>query len=184
MGLAMLQKIMDFDHKISGKIRIQPEQKFLWRLAAFLAHTGDSWYWLGALFLLWLLASGEWHYKTAFLAIGIAVQIVIIFAIKFTVRRSRPEGQWGAFYRNTDPHSFPSGHAARAGLLLAMAVGLGPAWFALVITVWAPIMSLARVVMGVHYLVDVVAGLLIGILIGWLVLLLEPFWLQLVPFVF
>ncbi len=180
----MLQKIMDFDHKISGKVRIHPGQKLLWNAAAILAHTGDSWYWLGVLFLVWLLAKGEWHNKAAFLAIGIAVQIVIIFAIKFTVRRSRPAGEWGAFYRNTDPHSFPSGHAARAGLLAAMAVWLGPAWFALVIVIWAPIMSLARVVMGVHYLVDVVAGLLIGILIGWLVILLEPFWLLLVPFAF
>lgn len=180
----MLQKIMDFDHKISDKIRIRPGKKLLWNVAAILAHTGDSWYWLGALFLVWLLAKDEWHNKAAYFAIGIAVQIVIIFAIKFTVRRSRPAGEWGAFYRNTDPHSFPSGHAARAGLLAAMAVGLGPAWFALVIVIWAPIMSLARVVMGVHYLVDVLAGLLIGILIGWLVILLEPFWFLLVPFVF
>ncbi len=180
----MLHKIMEFDHKISEKIRIRPEQKLLWHLAAFLAHTGDSWYWLGALFLVWLLVKGEWHYKAAFLAIGIVVQIVVIFAIKFTVRRSRPEGEWGAFYRNTDPHSFPSGHAARAGLLAAMALGLGPAWFALVLVIWAPVMSLARVVMGVHYLVDIVAGLLIGLLIGWLVILLEPFWLLLVPFAF
>lgn len=180
----MLHKLMDFDHTKSEKIRIQPARKVLWHIAAFLAHTGDSWYWLGALFLVWLLTKGEWHNKAAFLAIGIAIQIVIIFAIKFTVRRSRPAGDWGAFYRNTDPHSFPSGHAARAGLLAAMAVGLGPAWFALLIIIWAPIMSLARVAMGVHYLVDVVAGLLIGILIGWLAILLHPFWLLLVPFVF
>ncbi len=36
---------------------------------------------------------------------------VIVLAIKFSIRRRRPEGEWGAMYRKTDPHSFPSGHA-------------------------------------------------------------------------
>ena len=51
---------------------------------------------------------------------GILILAALVLAIKFLVRRQRPEGEWGAIYRNTDPHSFPSGHAARAVLLAGL----------------------------------------------------------------
>ena len=54
-------------------------------------------------------------------------------------------------YRKTDPHSFPSGHAARAFMIAVLATGLGPGWLAVVLWVWAPLVSVARVAMGVHY---------------------------------
>ena len=85
---------------------------------------------------------------------------------KFPIRRRRPEGEWGGIYRNTDPHSFPSGHAARAFLIAVMATGLGPAWAGVILWFWAPLVALARVAMGVHYASDIVAGMFVGILIG------------------
>jgi undecaprenyl-diphosphatase len=94
--------------------------------------------------------------------------------IKFTVRRRRPEGEWGKIYRNTDPHSFPSGHAARAVMLAVMALGLGPAWFAILLCVWAPMVVLARVTMGLHYPTDVLAGALLGLLMGGIMFSLLP----------
>jgi undecaprenyl-diphosphatase len=90
--------------------------------------------------------------------------------IKFTIRRQRPEGEWGAIYRSTDPHSFPSGHAARAVMLAVVAMGTGPAWFAALLVVWAPLVCLARVAMGVHYLSDILAGMLLGLVLGGITL--------------
>jgi len=91
-----------------------------------------------------------------------------VMMLKFIIRRRRPEGEWGGIYRNTDPHSFPSGHAARAFMIALVATSLGPAWAGILLWVWAPLVSLARVAMGVHYLSDIVAGALLGILIGLL----------------
>jgi undecaprenyl-diphosphatase len=82
------------------------------------------------------------------------------------VRRRRPEGEWGRIYRSTDPHSFPSGHAARAFLIATIAAGLGPPGLAIALWIWAPFVALARVAMGVHYLSDIVAGALFGILVA------------------
>ena len=101
--------------------------------------------------------------------IGLAV---VVLCIKFLVRRRRPEGEWGGFYRKTDPHSFPSGHAARAFLIAVLVIGLGPAWLAAILCIWAPLVCLARVAMGVHYLSDILAGMLIGLLAGMLIILL------------
>ena len=91
---------------------------------------------------------------------------VLVQALKFTIRRRRPEGEWGTVYRFTDPHSFPSGHAARAFLIAAIASFLGPAWLALILWVWAPLVSLARVAMGVHYVSDVLAGAIVGVVVA------------------
>ena len=72
----------------------------------------------------------------------------------------------GGIYRNTDPHSFPSGHAARAFLIAAVASVLAPAWLGIILWIWAPLVSLARVAMGVHYVSDVLAGALLGIAVA------------------
>jgi undecaprenyl-diphosphatase len=97
-----------------------------------------------------------------------------VMTAKQLIRRRRPEGEWGAIYRNTDPHSFPSGHAARAFLIAVIAAGLGPSWLAVILWIWAPLVALARAAMGVHYLSDVVAGAVVGIVVGLLALWLNP----------
>lgn len=105
---------------------------------------------------------------------SISLLAVLVLAIKFRVKRVRPEGEWGRIYRHADPHSFPSGHAARAFLLATIAWGLGPAWLAVVLWLWAPLVALARVAMGVHFLSDILAGAVLGIVVAWLVLQTYP----------
>ena len=60
-------------------------------------------------------------------------------------------------------------------LLAVLAIGLGPAWLALALAVWAPLVMLARVAMGVHFLSDVLAGALAGALVGLVALFFIPF---------
>lgn len=140
-------------------------------LAAVLAHSGDSWFWLAGLGLLWWLGTDYWKKITLTLIITIFLTALVVFVVKFTVRRRRPEGEWGKFYRSTDPHSFPSGHAVRVVMLAVVVLGIGPLWLGLLLLAWAPFVGLARVAMGVHYLSDVLAGMLLGLVIGVLALL-------------
>jgi len=179
-----LRSILDADQQFSQRLKLDEPGGFWFKAAAFLAHSGDSWFWMAALIIIWVLGEGSWRTWAASLGFGIVAQALLVFAIKLVVRRRRPEGDWGAIYRQTDPHSFPSGHAARAALLAVLAFGLGPAWFAVVMLVWAPLVSLARVMMGVHYLSDILAGILVGIMMGGLVLAVLPAVMQLVPFLF
>jgi undecaprenyl-diphosphatase len=102
--------------------------------------------------------------------VSVLVTAAIVMLIKFTVRRRRPEGEWGGLYRKTDPHSFPSGHAARATMLAVTALILGPNWFGWLLILWAPLVILARVAMGVHYLSDVLAGAMLGGGLGFILL--------------
>jgi undecaprenyl-diphosphatase len=158
----MIQRLLTLDEAWSRRLRVAERPGLLRSLAAFLAHSGDSWFWLLGLAVLWVLANPAWRERAQVLAVGVLVTAVVVLAIKFLVRRRRPEGEWGAIYRSTDPHSFPSGHAARALMLAVLAIFLGPAWFAVLLLIWAPLVSLARVAMGLHYLSDVVVGALLG----------------------
>lgn len=180
----MLRKILELDYRASSHLRLSNTRGVFRSVMVFFAHSGDSWFWLAALFLVWLLDKGEWHTRAALMATGILGLAVLVLLIKFTVRRRRPAGEWGAIYRNTDPHSFPSGHAARAIFLAVLALGLGPLWFGILLLVWAPLVALARVALGVHYLSDIVAGLFLGLLAGLGMIALCPWLILTFPTIF
>lgn len=180
----MFQRLMNADLRASQRVRLHQNESIAWKLAVFFAHSGDSWFWMAGLILVWLFTRGAWHKNAALMGIGVGVLAVLVLAIKFTIRRQRPEGEWGAIYRNTDPHSFPSGHAARAAMLAVIAWGLGPAWFGWVVMIWAPLVSLARVSTGVHYLSDILAGLLFGAVAGFGMLAIAPLLIHWFPFLF
>jgi len=164
-------ELLALDARWTQRVRIAERPGPLRSAAAVLAHSGDSWFWALGLLLLWGFGGEPWRAWALRLLGGIAILAAIVLVIKFAVRRRRPEGEWGAIYRNTDPHSFPSGHAARAILLATLVMGWGPAWLAAALVVWAPLVSLARVAMGLHYLSDVVAGGLLGLFVGGIGLL-------------
>jgi undecaprenyl-diphosphatase len=164
--------LIELDARLTERIRIAEQPGPLRGLAAFLAHSGDSWFWLVGLGVLWWLGTDYWKRIALTLIIAILLTALIVFIVKFTVRRRRPEGKWGKFYRSTDPHSFPSGHAVRAVMLAVVVLGIGPLWLGLLILAWAPLVGVARVAMGLHYLSDVLAGMLLGVVMGVLVLLI------------
>jgi len=182
--MTLRRDLVGWDYQISAKLRMQTRASLTWKLAVFFAHSGDSWFWMAGLVLIWALTRGAWHDRAALLGLGVCGLAVLVLSIKFIVRRQRPPGEWGSIYRNTDPHSFPSGHAARAFMLAVMALGLGPGWFGLLLIIWAPLVSLARVATGVHYISDVLAGGLLGALTGWLLILLQPYIVGLFAFLF
>lgn len=179
----LIQKILQLDADLSSKMRLDQSNRW-WKLAAFLAHSGDSWFWMLGLVLVWIFGNPYWHRISALMAVAVGGLALFVIAVKFTIRRQRPPGEWGAIYRNTDPHSFPSGHAARAGLLAVLAAGLGPLWFGLCVIFWAPLVSIARVKTGVHYLSDIIAGLVLGIIAGFIMLSINTWFVSTFPFFF
>jgi undecaprenyl-diphosphatase len=159
-----VNKVAAADAQGSAWLAGLPERvHFLRPFAILLAHSGDSPLWIVGLLLTLWLGSDRWRYEAGVDLIGVIVTAGIIVLIKFAVRRPRPAGEWGQGYRRIDPHSFPSGHAARAAMLAVVALALGPAWWAAALFVWAPLVGLARVIMGVHYLSDIVVGAGCGI---------------------
>jgi undecaprenyl-diphosphatase len=168
------EKLLELDYRYTERLCLPDRSKGLRKLAGFLAHSGDSWFLLSGLALIWLLGSPFWKLRAALMIVGILLTALVVFIIKFIVRRQRPEGEWGAIYRKTDPLSFPSGHAARAVMLAILALSVGPLWFSVLLAVWAPLVVLARVMLGVHYFSDVLVGAILGIGLGLVITRFYP----------
>ena len=186
--MGFIKHILELDRDRSYSLRVAEKPGTLRNLAMLFAHSGDSWFWGLGMLILWLAGSVFWKQWAVYQLFWISMLVAVVMSLKFSIRRRRPEGEWGAIYRNTDPHSFPSGHAARSFLIAVLASFLGPGWLAVILWIWAPLVSLARVAMGVHYVSDVVAGAIVGILFGliaypfspvifnWISQAMMPFW--------
>lgn len=169
-----LDALVEFDHRVSSHLRLGPEHGFWWKLSTLMAHSGDSWFNLPVLILVWLIDRGQWHNLAAIQVLGICGVALIVGGIKLIFRRQRPAGEWGGVYRKSDPLSFPSGHAARVALLTVLVWNLAPVWLAVIFLIWAGFVCLARVTTGVHYLLDVIGGVLVGIIGAQSLLLILP----------
>jgi membrane-associated phospholipid phosphatase len=158
-----VKRALALDTALTARLALPETKRGLRLLALFIAHTGDSVVWAILLICAWFFGgTGQWRARVLVTVIGFLAAEIVTVAVKAIVRRPRPPGTFGAFYRRTDPNSFPSGHAARAGLLCIISGILGPLPAFITILVWSPIMVLSRVTIGIHYLSDVLAGILIG----------------------
>ena len=163
-----IKNLLIKDAEYTERIRIPEKNPLLKKAAAFFAHSGDSWFWGVGLILLWFIGPRSWRPQIALLFLGIFFTAVTVLIMKFSIKRPRPEGDWGQVYRSSDPHSFPSGHAARATMLTVITLLSGCWPLSLGLLVWAVLVQIARVALGVHYFSDVIVGSLIGIVMGFL----------------
>lgn len=161
-----LTNLLNKDAQYSNKIRIPEEKPWIKNTAAILAHSGDSWFWGVGLVLLYFFGPLALRSQILLLFVGIFFTAVSVLVLKFLIKRPRPEGEWGQIYRNSDPHSFPSGHAARATMLTVIMLLTGFTWIGLIMVVWTLLVDISRVGLGVHYISDILVGTLIGILMG------------------
>lgn len=109
-------------------------------------------------------------------------------ALKHLVGRARPwltvEGLV-TLVKEPDPNSFPSGHTCAAfAAASAWCRTLPWQWMKVVGIVMAAAMGFSRLYVGVHFPTDVLAGMAVGLLCGWLACLLwrrVPAWRRLEP---
>ncbi len=177
-----LKSIVRTDKRLSDKIRLENLPEHVRRISEVFAHSGDNKFVWSVLVLMWIFGNIFWKQWAITVALGIGLLGLVTWPIKHLVNRRRPVGFWARKARDKDPYSFPSGHAARTFLIATLAAGLGPTWLAIVLWVWAPLVSLARVAMGVHFLSDAVGGMLVGILVALLWLYLHESVLQLLVY--
>lgn len=170
-----MTNLFELDARLTARLRVAEKPGIRRRLAIIFGHSGDSWFWLLGLVLAFWLGDERWRQLAIVMIGGILLTAVIVLLIKFSVRRQRPEGEWGQIYRRTDPHSFPSGHAARALMLAVVTLAFGPAWFGWLLIIWAPLVGLARVATGLHYVSDVLAGWILGLVMGLITIQISGF---------
>lgn len=116
------------------------------------------------------LSNEPFKIQTSF--VGLLLDVIFVALIKAYVRRRRPAankndaiGEFGP-----DKFSFPSGHASRAVFVAYFFINLQPlSWiFYPPLLAWATSICLSRVLMQRHHLLDVAAGVLLGLFEGCL----------------
>lgn len=137
----------------------------LLRLLVCSSRLGDAAVWLLLVLLLPLIDSARGgRVALQLVALG-SVNLVLYAALKFSTRRARPFQQCEgiqARIRATDRYSFPSGHTLHAVAFAALLAF----WYPLLtpaLALFAALVALSRVALGVHYPSDVLAGAFIGL---------------------
>lgn len=114
-------------------------------------------------------------------AIPLLVTILVAFTIeralywllKNSLKRRRPPAaipSFTALIIASDEFSFPSGHTSAAFLLAIITAAFFPA-LALPLFIWASCIAVSRVILGVHFPADTVAGICLATLVASLVLI-------------
>lgn len=136
-------------------------------------HSGDSLFLFPLFIILFIIGSKKSQFCFVTVLAGMTVTGILVWAIKQLTRKERPTGNEGKIYRKYDPFSFPSGHAARGFVIVTVFYTCN--WIiALVLLFWAVAISVSRIKLQLHYMVDVIAGAIIGTGVGMLII-----WLQL-----
>lgn len=133
-----------------------------------ISHTGDGYlHLLLPLMIMWIEPQQGLDFLLLVLT-AFSVERPLYFILKNTLKRRRPPAVIPYFLslvKPSDQFSFPSGHTMAAFLL----AGLATIYFgssASLLYVWAGAVGISRVILGVHFPTDIVAGACIGSLIA------------------
>jgi undecaprenyl-diphosphatase len=165
----MLEFLVQRDHRLMVRVNgWRPPRWFrVWMLCA--TRGGDGWLWSTLGLCLLLFGGADAVQPVAAAGVAAAVGIVCFLVLKQIFRRKRPcaiaKHCW-ADLLPPDQFSFPSGHSITA---FSVAVSLGCAFPGLLAGVLfcAASVAASRIMLGMHFLSDVVAGSAIGAILGY-----------------
>ncbi|MER2528641.1 MAG: phosphatase PAP2 family protein [Candidatus Competibacter denitrificans] len=134
------------------------------RLFAVVSRLGDGVFWYGLMAALLLIQGAPAVPAVGRMLLAGAAALVLYKWLKARTTRSRPcaqDHQIEPRVAPLDEYSFPSGHTLHAVSFTLVAVYHYPALGPLLIP-FATLVALSRIVLGLHYPSDVLAGALLG----------------------
>ena len=174
LGAGAVESFMEWDRRwtrrLNASVGVVPV-RILFRMVSRLGN-GALWY---ALIFALSVTQGRAGLESAvrMLAAG-AIGLVLYKLLKSSTSRPRPYKALRGIHAVIDPldaFSFPSGHTLHAVAFTIVAVGYFPV-LATVLVPFTLLVAASRVVLGLHYPSDVLAGAAIGAGVAYAVLLL------------
>ena len=161
---AMLSFIVHRDQRLMRRLNRWPAPRWIriWMICA--TRGGDGWLWYAMGLVILLFGGGERFRAVGAAALAAGLGIALFLRLKKATGRRRPncfEPHCWATLLPPDQFSFPSGHT-----ITAFAVALSLLHFYPTLTVGLLFCALSiaasRILLGMHFLSDVVAGAAIG----------------------
>jgi undecaprenyl-diphosphatase len=169
----VLSYVSERDFRVTDRLLTWPPPRWFRLAMVWASRLGDGWLWLVAALLLVVVGSSSCSRTLAEMALAMVLATGALVVLKKKFKRRRPcdyarqpaPGVPPLALFADDRFSFPSGHALNAfaaGSVLALSFPpLAPALLLLALSVGA-----SRVVLGLHFVSDVLAGAALGSLIG------------------
>lgn len=169
----MLERILSIDTQLFLLINKLPHPSFLvfiGRLLSGAETLGLTWF-----LIVLVLIIKEHHHKTLFLELVVALigaGFTAQYVVKNIVGRLRPElvlNNITVYAKVNDYFSFPSGHATTAfagAVIVSRIFPKGAPYFYFL----AFLIAFSRIYLGVHYPLDVLTGIILGLVIGFMVI--------------
>ncbi|MGH1486159.1 MAG: phosphatase PAP2 family protein [Cellvibrionaceae bacterium] len=130
-------------------------------LSRWVSRSADGY--LYAIAALLFALSNQWL-LVKILFIGFSVERILYFMLKNKLRRNRPQQAipgYQSVIQPSDQFSFPSGHTSAAFLMMGIISAFYPI-LGIPLLIWAIWVGISRVMLGVHFPTDSVAGAILG----------------------
>jgi len=157
------------DLRLMRRVHRWPAPRWLRHGTVLISRLGDGWVWY-ALGLIILFIGGEKRFLAFFTGLTASLMCIVIFKqLKRLSKRPRPcqiEPHCWAMISPPDQFSFPSGHAMTS---FAIAICLGYVYPQMQIPLLLLALSIAasRIILGMHFLTDVIVGSILGAVLGY-----------------
>lgn len=168
-----LQKLSLLDTRLFFQVNLIGQLPSVKKLSLGLSRCGDGPLYLIIALLLWQF---EQNQGGRFIQVGLlafAIELPLYLLLKNAIQRERPKGPlqhgWAPGIRPSDRFSFPSGHTAAAFMFAWLLAAYYPEFTGYYLLMASGI-GLSRVLLGVHYPTDILAGAALGSVIALIVL--------------
>lgn len=162
--MQILGTLQEFEMRVFARVFRQTDRRMVIPLARAVSRSGDGYLHALVPLLLWCLDPSGFSLLLPLLAIALVAERSLYWLLKNGLRRPRPQEAVPGFrslIQASDQFSFPSGHSSGAFLLATcLSVVYGPV--ALPLFLWAVLVALSRILLGVHFPGDTLAGAMLG----------------------
>ena len=170
MAVSVLHWVSAGDHRLMRRVNgwKPPRWMRLWMVAA--TRGGDGWLWYGMGAAIAIAGGPERFRALAAAVVAVSAGIALFLVLKRACGRKRPcalAPHCWATLLPPDRFSFPSGHTITA---FAVAVSLGVFYPGVLagLLFCAASVALSRILLGMHFLSDVLAGAAVGTALGYM----------------
>lgn len=168
--MPILQQLAHYDQRIFLWCADFCHSKNLPTYSKIISHSGDGYLQVFIPLLIFSIVGSEALPFLHLVIIAFSLERALYWVLKNNFKRKRPEAALPYFKANitaSDEFSFPSGHTSAAFLLAILVSGYFPI-LATIMFIWASLVSASRIILGVHFPADIIAGICLGCISAYL----------------